>query len=74
MITINKIRNKLFSFNVNQEIDLMRKTYHFGSVKERVKPMAIACLDGRTVTSGFADRLRGMITIYAYAQQMKIPF
>lgn len=74
MITINKIRNKLFSFNVNQEIDLMRKTYHFGSVKEKVKPMAIACLDGRTVTSGFADRLRGMITIYAYAQQMKIPF
>lgn len=76
-----KIRKRLFSAQFNYEfaltrteVELIRKMYKLKFVKEEVPPIALFCLDNRTTNYGFADRLRGMVSCYAYAKAVDIPF
>lgn len=75
------IRKHLFSTKFNyeysltrSEIQFIKKNYKIKLVKEKVPPIAIFCLDSRTFAYGFADRLRGIISCYAYAKAVNIPF
>ena len=74
MSIFSKIRAQLFSINTNRYYDLIRKEYKVKLVKEDVPPIAIFCLDSRTYFVGFADRLKGMVSCYAYAKAVGIPF
>ena len=53
---------------------MIRTQYKVKLVKKDVSPIAIFCLDSRTKNYGFADRLRGMVSCYAYAKAVGIPF
>lgn len=70
-----KIIRRMFGENIMLECQLIGKYYHF-SIKglNKVKPLAIFSMDSKDFTNGFADRLRGIISIYAYAKLHNIPF
>lgn len=81
MILYTKLRKRLFSDRFNyeygltkKEIELMRRDYKLKFVKEEVPAIAIFCLDNRSYSYGFADRLRGIISCYAFAKAAGIPF
>ena len=81
MILYTKIRKRLFSDRFNyeygltkKEIELMRRDYKIKFVKEEVPAIAIFCLDNRSYSYGFADRLRGIVSCYAFAKAIGIPF
>ena len=74
MSVLSGIRRRLFSTNLNDEFVLIRKEFFLRLKKEKVPVLVISCLDSRTATSGFADRLRGMISCYAYAKAIGVPF
>lgn len=65
---------KLFGSNVMTELRFIRKYYHFSLLKKRPIPFVIFSMDGKNFTNGFADRLRGIITAYAYAKANDLPF
>lgn len=74
MSILSKIKKHVFSRNFNREYNLIRSNYKLQFVKEKVPILVIFCLDGRTGTEGFADRIKGMISCYAYAKATNIPF
>ena len=74
MSILTRLRWQLFSENFNREYVLIRSKYEVKFVKMDVPPMAIFCLDNRTSLCGFADRLKGMVSCYAYAKAIGIPF
>lgn len=53
---------------------MIKSSYSFFKVYRKTFPLAIYSLDGRSFTNGLADRLRGMISIYAYAKYNNIGF
>lgn len=71
---LGRICRFVLSRNIHAELILIKKNYHFSFTEKRPKAMAIYSLDGRSYTCGFADRLRGIITVYAYAKANHIPF
>lgn len=75
MELIQRIIRKCFGENVMHEFNIIKKNYYF-SIKDvkGVRPIAIYSLDNRSFNHGFADRLRGMISIYAYAKAINVPF
>ena len=48
--------------------------YFISFFKKRPSPVQIYNLDGHKYTCGFADRLRGIISIYAWAKANELPF
>ena len=74
MSILSKIRRQLLPKDVNIEIDLIRNQYYLKLKREKVPVLVVSCLDSRVVSSGFADRIRGMISCYAYAKANDIPF
>ena len=74
MSIFSRIRTQLFSYNFNKEFELIRAQYKVKLVKKDVPPIAIFCLDSRTENYGFADRLRGMVSCYAFAKAIGVPF
>ena len=74
MSVLSRIRKKLFSSNFNDEFELIRKEYHLTLKKEKIPILVISCIDSRTSVAGFADRLRGMLSCYAYAKAINTPF
>ena len=60
--------------NIYRELAFVIKYYHFSLRENKPKPLQIYCLDGKTYNCGFADRLRGMITTYAFAKANGYPF
>lgn len=70
-----KMIRRMFGENIMYECLLISKYYHC-SLKglNKVKPLAIFSMDSKDFTNGFADRLRGIISIYAYAKLHNIPF
>lgn len=74
MSILSKIRKCVFSPNFNTEYDLIRSKYKLRFEKEKAPILIISCIDGRTTTAGFADRIRGMISCYAYAKAINVPF
>ena len=66
---------KILGDNIYHELILIKKNYYFSLDRFlRRKPIAIYLLDNRSFNHGFADRLRGMISVYAYAKANNIPF
>lgn len=64
-----------FSLLVRTKIDGMRfrlrmlkEAYHLSLFEKRPAPLVIFSLDGRYFDRGFVDRLRGMVTTYAYCK------
>lgn len=71
---IFSIIKRLIGENKLSEYNLARKFYIFSLDFHRAFPVAIYSLDGKLFTNGLADRLRGMISVYAYAKCNAIPF
>lgn len=65
-----------FGENIMTELSFIKKYYYLSfKVKENNKlPYVIYTLDGKTFQCGFADRLRGIITTYAYAKANNLEF
>ena len=59
------------SENRVRELYFARHFYHWSLREERPEPMVISCFEGG---NGFADRLRGIISAYAYAKCIGIPY
>lgn len=76
MNTIKKFIKKIIPNNQLWEFGIIRKYPYYFSLKnkEQVNPIAIFSMDGKMFSNGFADRLRGMISIYAYAKCNNIEF
>lgn len=81
MILYTKLRKRIFSDRFNyeygltkKEIELIRRDYKLRFVKEKVPAIVIFCLDNRSYSYGFADRLRGIISCYAFAKAIGVPF
>jgi hypothetical protein len=75
MSILSRIRKKLLSANYNREFELKLKAgYKYYFRKEQVPTLIISCLDGRASVAGFADRLRGIVSCYAYAKATGTPF
>lgn len=71
---IYRIIKRLIGANRITEYYLVRQFYTFSFHFRSVPSVAIYSLDGKLFTNGLADRLRGMISVYAYAKCNKIPF
>ncbi len=76
MNTIKELIKKIIPDNQLWELGIIRKSPYYFSFKnkDKVNPMAIFSMDGKMFSNGFADRLRGMISIYAYAKYNNIDF
>lgn len=77
MKILKKIVMRLIRGRVSQdrsrEIEQMFDAYHF-SLFESATPMVVTRLDSDTDGCGLADRLRGMVSSYAYAKCINLPF
>lgn len=71
---LTNIREWVFTSNFNDDYELIKAEYSLRLVKEKVPTLVIFCLDGRTSTVGLADRLKGMISCYAYAKAINVPY
>ena len=56
------------------ELSFIKKYYHVKLTKNNNHSLVVFMLDGKYSTCGFADRLRGIITSYAYAKAKNIEF
>ena len=74
MSMLSRIRKALLPRNINDEIGLIRTQYGFRMEKKEVPALVISCLDSRSSRLGFADRLRGMVSCFAYAKAIGVPF
>lgn len=74
MSVLSRIRIWFQSENLKYAIISVNRYYSFSPRKEKVPVLVISCLDSRTSSHGFADRLKGMISCYAYAKAIDIPF
>ena len=72
---VNALIAKLFGRNIEHQLNLISSKYYLSFKGEVSMALQIYSLDGRsTYTCGFADRLRGMITTYAFAKVNNLPF
>lgn len=76
---MNKIVNalicKFLGWNIQEQLSFISSLYHISFKEEAPAPLQVYSLDSRTTYAcGFADRLRGMITTYAYAKATGLPF
>lgn len=68
---IEKLIRRIFGNDICSEFVLWRYVYrHSPSISERVIPMNVWVFDNTRFTNGFADRLRGIIAIYALSKCM----
>lgn len=74
MSFLSRIRKTVFSDNFNKEFELIRHSYRLSFRGQRASALVISCLDSRFDSTGFADRLRGMISCFAYAKAIGVPF
>lgn len=74
MSVLSRIRIYFQSRNLKYKLDLIRRYYSFSLKKERIPNLIISCLDNRISSVGFADRLKGMISCYAFAKAINTPF
>ena len=76
MFNIKNLLKKIIPGNLLWEFGLLKREPYYFSLNEKKesKPIAIFSMDGKWFSNGFADRLRGMISIYAYAKCNNIPF
>ncbi len=74
MSALSRIRIWFQSKNLKYTIDLIRRDYSFSLKKESVPVLVISCLDSRTSDLGFADRLKGMISCFAFSKAIGTPF
>ena len=74
MSVLSRVRIWFQSKNLKYEFNSIRRFYSFKLRKENVPVLVISCLDSRTSSHGFADRLKGMISCYAYAKAIDVPF
>lgn len=65
---------KMFNNDILKEFIFIKKYYHLSFFEKIPEPMLIYCMDGQNFTNGFADRLRGIISSYAYAKANSISF
>lgn len=56
------------------EFRFIKKLYHLSFFEAKPSKMLIYSMDGEYFSNGFADRLRGIISSYAYAKANSIPF
>ena len=68
---IRNLRLRFVSENQLREFYFARHYYYFSFRGQRPEPMVISCFEGR---NGFADRLRGIISAYAYAKCIGVPY
>ena len=59
---------KLFSTSFLTEWSMMKKYFHFSMKTKRIKNIVVYEMDGRDFSNGFADRLRGIVSAYAYSK------
>ena len=71
---ILQIIYKIFGQNIYEEFIKIYTDYYVSFLEKKPLPLQIYCLDGNFSTCGFADRLRGIITTYAYAKARHLPF
>lgn len=64
----------LFGYNIFMELKLIKKYYYFSFQKRNIPNIIIYSLDNRTFQNGFADRLRGIVSAYAYAKLNNLQF
>lgn len=74
MSVLSRIRIYFQSKNLKYKLKLIRRDYSFSLKKEKVPNLIIFCLDNRISSVGFADRLKGMISCYAFAKAIDTPF
>ncbi|MBR0038307.1 MAG: hypothetical protein IJP70_11810 [Bacteroidales bacterium] len=66
-----RLLTHFISENKIRELHFARHYYHWSLSEQRPKPMVISCFEGG---NGFADRLRGIISAYAYAKCIGVPY
>ena len=71
---LDAVLYKIFGGNIKKQLKFLGSFYYVSFKEEAPSPLQIYCLDGKTYSCGFADRLRGMITVYAYAKANNLPF
>lgn len=70
-MSLRDLLRRFISENRLRELSFARRYYHFSFSEPRPKPMVISCFEGG---NGFADRLRGIISAYAYAKCVGVPY
>ncbi len=70
---MSKDKLKIIIRNIRQELSLIRHYYKVGKIKDTMQS-AIFMVDGRHYHGGLTDRLKGIISIYAYSKCVAIPF
>lgn len=68
-----KDKKSIIFRNIRSQIRLIKRYYYLGK-NNLVVNSAIAMIDGRYYHGGLTDRLKGIISIYAYAKSVNIPF
>ena len=74
MSILSRIRKTVFSDNFNKEFELIKRNYRISFKRQKESAFVISCLDSRFDSTGFADRMRGMISCFAYAKAIGVPF
>lgn len=74
MSLLSRIRKFVFSDNFNKEFELIRRSYRLCIRRHKTSACVISCLDSNFDSTGFADRLRGMISCFAYSKAIGAPF
>ena len=74
MSLLSRLRERWLSADVNDEICLIRLNYRLELTRKKPPILIISCLDSRISSVGFADRLRGMVSCFAYAKAIGVPF
>ncbi len=71
---INKKIQKILGVSLTTELVLDKHLFSFSFIGKRPKPLIISSLDGKFFNNGLADRLKGMVSSYAYAKYNKLQF
>jgi hypothetical protein len=75
MITyLRELKRRILSKDAVRRWRLMLKQYSFLPTFKSVRPVVLYALDNRWESCGLADRLRGMLSAYAYAKANGLPF
>lgn len=72
---IKSLFSRLISKESMVEVSLMKKNYSFTRYsKDSTLPYVVFSLDSRFESNGLADRLRGMVSLYAYCKAKGLVF
>lgn len=74
MSSITRLLQKILTEDQLNELVVKKVHYHFSLFENNCIELVAACLDSDTSNCGLSDRLRGIISAYAYSKCLGVPF